>query len=159
MTMSTRLGRRKISETSSSCCHCCLGGSLVRRQPDSRRIRVAFNLCLVTRWDEHVRLSHEQLNELLLSIEESRISRAFYDCLILAETLGDAPEAEISLEDLKRGVTRFRGFAMLAFGNFRFAFLRLAIIDDKRDLLGALLPWSLRLVTSPANPIVLAMPN
>jgi hypothetical protein len=74
-------------------------------------------------------LTVEQINEILLLYGGKRISRGFFDLFFLSDENGD-PRAdgrqEISVEDLKQGVARFRAFALLSFGNFRFAFNRLS---------------------------------
>ena len=95
------------------------------------------------RVDDATRLSHEQLNEVLLLIEERRISEAFFDSLVRGERLTEAPcGPTVSLSDLKEATIRFRGFAMLSFGNFRFAFRTLCEIEDVDELIRRLHPWS-----------------
>ena len=75
------------------------------------------------------KINYEQLNEVLLLLNQDRISRHFYAFFFCPESgTCDA----INLEQLSKGIERFRGFAMLCFGNFRFAFrkLRTAAPDD-----------------------------
>ncbi len=83
-------------------------------------------------------LTYERLNELLLLVDESRISRAFFEFFFERSSDG----LTISLESLRKGVTRFRGFAMLKFGNFRFAFRRLREMLEREDLEKHLMPWT-----------------
>jgi hypothetical protein len=76
-------------------------------------------------------LNYQQFNELLLLLNQDRVSEDFFlffftenetilkDLDIPLETL------TISLNDLKNGVIKFRGYAMLCFGNFRFAYKQL----------------------------------
>ena len=83
-------------------------------------------------------LNYEQLNELLVLVDESRISRAFFEFFFRPKT----PEAPISLGEFKEGVKRFRGFAMLCYGNFRYPFRRLREMADVEEIKAALLPWT-----------------
>ncbi len=107
-------------------------------------------------------ITFEQLNELLLLIEELRVSSAFYRFFILGHTpdrgtneVESGPERSekagmdtgfkgvfASLKDIKKGTTRFRGFAMLAFGNFRFAFRQLSKENQIQRLCDQLRPWA-----------------
>jgi len=68
-------------------------------------------------------LNYEQFNELLLLFNQSRISKDFFNFVFEKE--------QIELADLKHGVTKFRGFAMLCFGNFRFAYKELIKKNQK----------------------------
>src|SRR5438128_4253580 len=83
-------------------------------------------------------LTYERLNELLLLVDESRISRAFFEFFFKTP----ADDSGIPLEAFRMGITRFRGFAMLKFGNFRFAFRRLREIQETDDLYRHLMPWT-----------------
>jgi hypothetical protein len=83
-------------------------------------------------------LNYEQINELLVLVDESRISRAFFEFFFRPRT----PESPISLEEFKEGVKRFRGFAMLCYGNFRYPFRRLREMADVEEIKAALLPWT-----------------
>ncbi len=77
------------------------------------------------------KISFEQLNEILLLFGARRISRGFFELFFrrgvqgVASADGEAPPS-ISIADLRSGVARFRVFALLHFGNFRFAFARLS---------------------------------
>jgi len=62
-------------------------------------------------------LNYEQLNELLLFLDQDRVTGAFFDFF--------CPQPPLKLDDLVALVARFRGFAMLRFGDFRFAYKRL----------------------------------
>ena len=68
----------------------------------------------------HEGLNYEQFNELLLLLNQDRVSKPFFNFLFDADA-----RDKIQLEDLSRGITKFRGFAMLCFGNFRFAYKQL----------------------------------
>src|SRR5664280_2056026 len=107
-------------------------------------------------------LTFEQLNELLLLLGQDRISKFFFDFFFLDTDppLEPAPTPGVSSEDgqtppdqlnrsitwkqLKTGVTRFRGHALLCFGNFRFAFKRLNETRTSTDLLKELGEWTYR---------------
>jgi len=68
------------------------------------------------------KINYEQLNEILLLLNQHRISRQFYRFFFCA---GSRDCDAIDLGQFKSGVEKFRGFAMLCFGNFRFAFRKL----------------------------------
>ena len=63
-------------------------------------------------------LTYEQFNELLLLLDQDRVSRDFFRFLF--------GQDKISLDELKIGITRFRGYAMICFGSFRFAYKSLS---------------------------------
>ena len=67
-------------------------------------------------------LNYEQFNELLLLLNQNRVKKDFFKFFFEKD--------RISLEDLKQGVIKFRGFAMLCFANFRFAYKQFV---DKRE--------------------------
>lgn len=60
-------------------------------------------------------LNYEQFNELLLLLNQDRVGKDFFKFLSEKKEI-------ISLEDLKQRVIKFRGYAMLCYGNFRFAY-------------------------------------
>lgn len=104
------------------------------------------------------RLTFEQLNELLLLLGQDRASEAFFGFFFLEkigpqlahamplEEVNEKQPAEdtpsITWQDLKEGVTKFRAFALLCFGNFRFAFKRLSRLQTRGDLVGKLDRWA-----------------
>lgn len=67
-------------------------------------------------------LNYQQMNELLLLLNQDLMGPHFFKFFFEREGEKDS----IKLEELTHGVMRFRGFAMLCFGNFRFAYKRLA---------------------------------
>jgi len=81
-------------------------------------------------------LNYEQFNELLLLLNQNRVSKGFFKFFFRE----NREEDKISLDDLKGGVVRFRGFAMLCFGNFRFAYKQL-IAKNGRELEKRLEPY------------------
>ena|SRR5271157_217369 len=60
-------------------------------------------------------LTYERFNELLLLLEQDRVSEPFYRFFF-------CPPDPLKLEHLTRCVIKFRGYAMLSYGNFRFAY-------------------------------------
>lgn len=83
-----------------------------------------------------VGLNYAQFNELLLLLDQDRVSRAFFE-FFFGNGNTKPEETRITLNELKQGIIKFRGFAMLAFGNFRFAYKRLISKDEtnlKEDL-------------------------
>jgi hypothetical protein len=63
-------------------------------------------------------LNYEQFNELLLLLDQDRVSRAFF-----AHFFDDFIK---DLEHLVNCIVKFRGFGMLCYGNFRFAYKNLS---------------------------------
>lgn len=70
-------------------------------------------------------LNYEQFNELLLLLNQVKVSNGFFKKFFWGKD-------SISLDELRKGVTEFRGFAMLCFGNFRFAYKNLIQKDEKQ---------------------------
>jgi hypothetical protein len=74
-------------------------------------------------------MSYEQLNEILLLMNQSRIGESFFKYFF--------KKPVITLEDLKNGIVQIRGYAMLVFGNFRFGFKELMTkdLDEIQEIL------------------------
>ncbi len=75
-------------------------------------------------------LNYEQFNELLLLLNQDRVTRDFFEFFFKRN--------RVTFDDLKKGITNFKGFAMLCFGNFRFAYKYLITkkkeeIEEKLD--------------------------
>lgn len=79
-------------------------------------------------------LNYEQFNELLLLFDQDRMGRAFFDFFFGFGGL-------LKLDDLPARIARYRGFAMLAFGDFRFAYKKLSCLNAV-DLVEAIGPFS-----------------
>lgn len=77
-------------------------------------------------------INYAQFNELLLLLDQDRVSEAFFNFFF--------GERKIKLEELKEGIIKFRGFAMLRFGNFRFAYKQLSQ-KNERELKEDLKPY------------------
>ncbi len=67
-------------------------------------------------------IDYNQFNELMLVLNENIVSQGFFDFFFGKKLL--------KLDDLKQGVTKFRAFAFLFFGNFRFAYKSLIHLDE-----------------------------
>ena len=78
-------------------------------------------------------LSYRQINELLLMLNQDPMTKSFFEFFF-----GRNVKA---LQDLKNGVAKFRGFAMLSFGNFKFAYRELSKMD-LTQILKSLQPFS-----------------
>jgi hypothetical protein len=78
-------------------------------------------------------LNYAQFNELLLLLDQDRVSPAFFEYFF---------KNKMSLEEMRKSVIRFRGFAILAYGNFRFAYKELSRCKSKRHLLSLLTLFS-----------------
>jgi hypothetical protein len=77
-------------------------------------------------------LNYEQFNELLLLLNQDRIGKHFFKFFFEKE--------KITLDELRQGIIKFRGFAMLCFGNFRFAYKQL-IQSNEDELRERLRPY------------------
>lgn len=62
-------------------------------------------------------LNYEQFNELLLLLNQGRMGKDFFRLFFQKD--------KVSFDDIKNGIVKFRGFAMLCFGNFKFAYKQL----------------------------------
>lgn len=69
-------------------------------------------------------LNYRQFNELLLLLDQDKVGRGFFNFFFEKDG--------VSFNELKGGITKFRGFAMLCFGNFRFAYKQLIQMDEKK---------------------------
>ncbi len=72
-------------------------------------------------------LNYEQFNELLLLFDQDRVSRAFFDFFC-------SPSGCLKLDEFPKRIARFRGFAMLGFGDFRFAYKKLSRQNEEQLL-------------------------
>ena len=77
-------------------------------------------------------LNYTQFNELLLLLSQDKLGKDFFK-FFFGNGIG-------TFDDLKKGITRFRGLAMLCFGNFKFAYRRLAQMNEK-ELKNQLAPY------------------
>lgn len=73
-------------------------------------------------------VTFQQFNELLLVLNQDRISKAFFEFFFRA---GDVA---LTFGQLQEGVTRFKGYAMVCFGNFRFAFRYLSSLEETSEI-------------------------
>lgn len=87
-------------------------------------------------WATKSGLAYEQINELLLLLNQDRISRPFSDFFFKPK------KGKINFRQLHEGVKKFRGYALLTYGNFRFAFKTLSKKNSLPDLLETLKPYS-----------------
>src|SRR5258708_7515125 len=78
-------------------------------------------------------LNYAQFNELLLLVDQDRVTPAFFEYFF---------DGKMSLEELRRNIIRFRGSAILSFGNFRFAYKQLSRCKSKEHLVRLLMPFS-----------------
>ena len=73
-------------------------------------------------------ITFQQFNELLLVLNQNRVSPAFFQFFF-----GPA-DRPLTMALIQQGVIRFKGYAMVCFGNFRFAFRKLSTMHDASDL-------------------------
>ena len=81
----------------------------------------------------HSKISFEGLNEIMLLLNQNRVSKDFYKFFFSSN--------KISQIELKKGIIKFRGYALLCYGNIRYAFLHLAE-DNFESLEKKLKPFS-----------------
>ena len=77
-------------------------------------------------------LNYRQFDELLLLLNQDTVRKDFFNFFFEKD--------RIMLDDLKKSITKLRGFAMLCFGNFRFAYKRL-IQKNEDELKKELSPY------------------
>ncbi|MDI6760261.1 MAG: hypothetical protein QMD05_05505 [Candidatus Brocadiaceae bacterium] len=70
-------------------------------------------------------LDYEQLNTILLILNQPTVSEEFFKFFFEGEKIEN-------LEQLKRGVSKFRAYAMLCYGNFRFAYKDLSRMESNK---------------------------
>lgn len=121
------------------------------RDPQSLYELIVRDLCgerYFRRFDEKIRpqiqafiaisstdgLNYEQFNELLLLFDQDRVSRAFFTFFLGANGC-------LMVDELPRRIARFRGFSMLRFGDFRFAYKKLSRYNEEH-LRRELAPYS-----------------
>lgn len=68
------------------------------------------------------KLGYSQLNELLLLFGFDRVTHAFFQFLVDGQIEYGAGQAFDSADQLRKGIDRFRGLAVLLYGNVKFAF-------------------------------------
>ncbi len=101
-------------------------------------------------------IGYSQLNELLLWLGYDRVTDWFFQYL-LDRKLDYRPESVFkSMDQLRAGVDSFRQFAMLRFGNVKFAFKRLSTLPrvDLADELSLLEPADLTKFESRHDPLL-----
>lgn len=76
-------------------------------------------------------LNHALFNEILLLLNQNRVSEDFYKFFFLKNEKGDINK-EIDIKQLKEGITRFRGFCLLHFGNIIYTFQSLSKASFKK---------------------------
>lgn len=69
-------------------------------------------------------IRHRQFNELLLLLNQDIVTEDFFRFFFSDEVK--------SINDLKKGITNFRGIALLCYGNIKFAFRKLSQMDSKQ---------------------------
>lgn len=77
-------------------------------------------------------VGYSQFNELLLLFGYDRINRPFFSYLAdnNNKSNSNTPEVIKSIEELEKGITRFRVFAIFRFGNIKYAFKTLSKIGE-----------------------------
>ena len=79
-------------------------------------------------------MNYRQFNELLLLLNQDKVSRDFFAFIFEKD--------KITLDELKKGIIKFRGFAMLCFGNIRFAYKKL-IQYNEDEIFNKIFPYYL----------------
>lgn len=133
--------------------------SLLVGAPIEQLLEESFAFRVLTEFLEKVRESSEkqdeysieyaQFNELLLLLNQNRIQLPFFgfffkysDSYCGEEQLrAIQPNSSMRFSDIIKGVSKFRAYAMLCFGSFRFAFNRLTIVTKPKEFLDLLYGW------------------
>lgn len=71
------------------------------------------------------RLGLEQINEIMLILNQIRLGGGFFRFFF------EPSSGTITSEQFKKGVTKFRGYAVLCYANFRFAFRKWVEMNEK----------------------------
>ncbi|GAA0583205.1 hypothetical protein ACFQH5_17965 [Halomonas salifodinae] len=90
-------------------------------------------------------MNYEEFNELLLIFNQYRVERPFFEFFFAQEDPRKeeaSKKQSILFSELPAGVTRFRGFALLCYGNFRFGYRELSKISDPAIFMNKLEPWN-----------------
>jgi hypothetical protein len=78
-------------------------------------------------------LRSEDLNDILMLVDQFPVSEAFFKLIL------SSGKVQITFDELKKGIVRFEGLALLLFGNVRFAYRQLRTLDEsalKKELKG-----------------------
>ena len=80
-----------------------------------------------------VGINQAQFNEILHLLEQDRINKDFFEYFFstnkISKKTKKKKETVIRINEIREGIERFRGYAMLCFGNFRFAYKELIKMD------------------------------
>ncbi len=93
-------------------------------EPEDQELRFLSGILSQTN-----KLNYEQFNEILLVLNQERVSSHFFDFFFRSS----ARAGPVPIGKLKEGIEKFRGFAMLGFGNFRFAYQKLSSVRTSPD--------------------------
>ena len=126
-----------------------LCGQVIRADELSSEARLSIESFLRrvrSNGDARIRIRYEEFNELLLLFNQYRVERPFFDFFFgLRDPINRKTAAQtafVTFRGLKNGVKHFRGFAMLCFGNFLFAFRRLSEEKNAERFVRFLEPWN-----------------
>src|SRR5215469_1494102 len=92
-----------------------IGCKRVRGTADCEECQGCTNWVVLSERLKRENVRCEDLNDILILVDQFPISQPFFKVLLSQGKL------EISFEELKEGVAAFEGFAVLLFGNVRFA--------------------------------------
>ena len=67
-------------------------------------------------------LNYEQFNEILLLFNQDRISEDFFNYFFVG--------GKLTLDIIKNGIVKFRGFSILNFGNFKFTYKKISKLKE-----------------------------
>jgi hypothetical protein len=103
--------------------HLCGHGKISELSPSDKKLLKEFVVKALP-----AGVTFQQFNELLLVLNQDRVSAAFFNFFF------EDGAKPLTIGQLQKGVIRFKGFAMVCFGNFRFAFRHLSAIANSADL-------------------------
>jgi hypothetical protein len=108
---------------------CLCGEEIAATDRDERLLKRLLN--------KTTSFNYQQINEVLLLLNQDRVSEGFFEFFFNADI-----NKVIAFEELKEGIKNFRGFAMLKYGNFRFAYKNWKGFGNRRDLDDLLVPFT-----------------
>ncbi|MCF7824482.1 MAG: hypothetical protein K9N35_09970 [Candidatus Marinimicrobia bacterium] len=107
----------------------------------------AYEMEVLTKFAEKLNsseINYATLSELLLSLEKNRINQGFFDYFFLSKDISKEKtytSPKIGEVEFKKGVMKFRGYALLRFGNIKYGFSTLRLMDFSQ-IEDSLLPYS-----------------
>ncbi|MBI5815306.1 MAG: hypothetical protein HZB29_06805 [Nitrospinae bacterium] len=88
---------------------------------------------------DNIKLCYEEFNELLLLFNQDRVEKPFFNFFFLSD---GSNQDTLRFSQIKNGIKKFRVYALLLLGNFRFAFRKLSTEKSEACFVKYLEPWN-----------------